>query len=757
MFSSLWLEVCSIDMNLKLLFLALSLLVTIFSSNAQRMLPTSVQQFLAEQTYSERFRLIGPESRYTPPRVVDGVDMVDAFIALDDESLIGSLQKSGVIVNSVFDGFVTAQIPMNRLEEVSMMHGVKDVEISRQLKVCTDSTLSVTHVNQVLNGQSYGLPADYDGSGVIVGIIDTGFDYQHRAFRDNANTSISRIVRVYSTTDNSGLPARYGKNFRLPGSVFMGSRIYGLTTDKMNGTHGTHTASIAAGSHVNGYGGMAPGADIVLCAVSVLDGSMSAVEVANCVRYIYSYADSVGQPCVISLSVSTPHGQHDGMDYLSRVVKQLTGPGRLFVISAGNDGGRYSYAHKLTTPNSPINLMFKCSNSLGGDSTYYYGGLIADVWMRKSDQNFFYKFHVLDVTTGEIVWQSQEYSSKVTIDASELGGFYTCYNAGDTTGYIKAVTSYASDGRKYHLEISLHNLISKRYSILNGVKISRYALGVSLYPRRDISCEIDAWACNTGSRFGSYPKKVTGTDGSIYTSFYAPPSDSCCIGTYAVSDSTISAGGYAARNSYYSLPSHSVVTDKSIVVGDIASFSSYQVRGAGPTGEALPTICAPAVNVVAAGSQYSYFGRNSAYTVMQYEGSSWGVMSGTSMAAPTVAGIIALWLQAEPTLSVADVKGILAETAIRDQFTMGPNKDHFGPNGKIDAMAGMQLILKRQKHLLGDINGDGKVNISDVVLFILYLTSEDGSIFIYTDAADVNNNGVINISDLTMLISLIVG
>ncbi len=73
----------------------------------------------------------------------------------------------------------------------------------------------------------------------------------------------------------------------------------------------------------------------------------------------------------MSLSVSTPNGQHDGMDYLSRVVKQISGPGRIFVISAGNDAGRLSYAHKAASPSSPLNLMLTCGNTVGGDSTYY--------------------------------------------------------------------------------------------------------------------------------------------------------------------------------------------------------------------------------------------------------------------------------------------------------------------------------------------------------------------------------------------------
>ena len=57
---------------------------------------------------------------------------------------------------------------------------------------------------------------------------------------------------------------------------------------------------------------------------------------------------------------------------------------------------------------------------------------------------------------------------------------------------------------------------------------------------------------------------------------------------------------------------------KSFEYGDIYNLSSYQMLGGGPTGAALPTVTAPGVLVVAAGSRYSYLGRpNSPYRVME--------------------------------------------------------------------------------------------------------------------------------------------
>lgn len=740
------------------------LLAFVLSSrvNAQNLYPLTVQQFLDEQTEYNRYKSMSSLSsidddcfQFVSPRVVDGVEVVDAFIAFDNQLTLSRLQRSGVIINSLFDGFVTAQIPMDQLTAVSQMTGVKDVEISRRLKLCTDSTMSATFAGYVMNGTSHGLPADYDGTGVIVGVIDVGFDFQHRAFRFNDDPSLTRIVRVYNTQDKTGHKARYNGIYVLPGSVFMGDEIYRLTSDNRNKTHGTHTSSIAAGSHVNGYGGMAPGSDIVMCAISNYEGNVSAVDIANCVRYINSYADSVGQPYVISLSVGTANGQHDGLDYLSKIVNQTMGPGKIFVIAAGNNAGNRFYAHHNSSPSSPLNLMFKCGNNLGGDSTYYYGGVNCDIWMRSASVNFYYKFHIIDLITSKIVWESGELASKTTIDYSQLGGYYIYDTSADTTGYIATETSYVSTGRKYRLEIKVRNLKCSNYSNVGGVKKSRYALGVTVYPRRDVTSEIDAWYCNSSGRFGTYSKQVTTMDGNVVNRFYAAPSDSCCIGTYACGDSTISAGAYSARNSYYSLFQNNIVTDRTITVGDIASFSGYQIAGAGPTGEALPTICAPGTLVVAAGSRYSYWPSSSSTVMKSSDGSYWGVMSGTSMAAPTVAGIIALWLQADPTLSVADVKSILAETAIRDRFTIGKNHDQFGPNGKINALAGMEMVLKRLKPLMGDVNGDSVVDISDVTSMIAYLLN-NSSEEINQKAADVDGDGRVTIYDLTLLVNYLV-
>ena len=69
-------------------------------------------------------------------------------------------------------------------------------------------------------------------------------------------------------------------------------------------------------------------------------------------------------------------------------------------------------------------------------------------------------------------------------------------------------------------------------------------------------------------------------------------------------------------------------------------------------------------------------------------------MQGTSMSAPMVAGIIALWLQANPNLTVAQIKTILQNTSITDSFTGTGSAipNNIWGRGKINAYAGIQYI-----------------------------------------------------------------
>ncbi len=129
-----------------------------------------------------------------------------------------------------------------------------------------------------------------------------------------------------------------------------------------------------------------------------------------------------------------------------------------------------------------------------------------------------------------------------------------------------------------------------------------------------------------------------------------------------------------------------------MTTGDIASFSSK-----GPTvdGRIKPDITAPGNIVVSSVNSFdSNFISTSpevvAGTTDGFKNWWYAKLQGTSMSAPVVTGIIALWLEARPDLDPDDIKAIFDNTAIQDSFTGNVNNNTWG-RGKIDAWTAMFL------------------------------------------------------------------
>ena len=208
--------------------------------------------------------------------LVNGVEMVSAFIHVDPNAT-ALIESMGVIIQERFKKFVVAMIPVDKIESVAQIAAVKQVNVAQKMSVHTDMSRYYTHTLQVLdhsNAITSGLPCAFKGEGVVVGIIDTGIDFQHAMFKDADGNS--RIKQAY-IFDESGNPSSYTSEM-----------IPSLTTDYSGQSHGTHTATTAAGSNLtyNGitYGGMAPEADLVLVG---LGENLYSTSIAMDIKYIF--------------------------------------------------------------------------------------------------------------------------------------------------------------------------------------------------------------------------------------------------------------------------------------------------------------------------------------------------------------------------------------------------------------------------------------------------------------------------------------
>lgn len=140
-----------------------------------------------------------------------------------------------------------------------------------------------------------------------------------------------------------------------------------------------------------------------------------------------------------------------------------------------------------------------------------------------------------------------------------------------------------------------------------------------------------------------------------------------------------------------------------VVLHQAAESGTYLVAAAGNTSSRVdyPGAYPEAIGVAAvtqSGTRASYSGQGAAVDIAAPGSSVVSTMpsggtagkSGTSMASPHVAGVVALMLQRRPDLSLTDVLSVLAATAV-DRGDAG--RDHQYGNGTVDALAADDYLL----------------------------------------------------------------
>lgn len=187
---------------------------------------------------------------------------VNAFLLISEEFNKSEFENSGGFVNSTSQNIATVSIPVSKLNEVIQYDGIIYVQIAEKAKRLLNAARNSTWVNWVHQGLQ--LPQPYSGNGVVIGIIDGGFDYTHPNFFDGTGSNNYRLKRVWEQGNTGTPPAgfSYGRELTTQTAILNAQR------DQANESHGTHVAGIAAGAGggVNTtYMGVAPQSELVLC------------------------------------------------------------------------------------------------------------------------------------------------------------------------------------------------------------------------------------------------------------------------------------------------------------------------------------------------------------------------------------------------------------------------------------------------------------------------------------------------------------
>ena len=125
-------------------------------------------------------------------------------------------------------------------------------------------------------------------------------------------------------------------------------------------------------------------------------------------------------------------------------------------------------------------------------------------------------------------------------------------------------------------------------------------------------------------------------------------------------------------------------------------------------GRIKPDVMAPGINIISSYSSYYLENHPGASDIgwdvkhFDFNGRTyvWNTNSGTSMAAPAVAGAIALWLEAKPDLTTDDVLDVFSHTCRQNDPSIDPSLPY--PNnycgyGEIDVYRGLLYLLDFNK------------------------------------------------------------
>jgi len=215
-----------------------------------------------------RYAATNQDDRLIPNPVqavkIDGELWVDVLAEIEPKTSQDTLTKI-MYVHSYTRRFVSGRILVQRLPELNRY--VKRMQTGRPVFLTLDDSVPDIHadhdtLSQFFNGHNIQSPPT--GKNVIIGIVDADCDFLHPNFRDeNGKTRIKYLWDQNGTPKTEGLP--YGREYdeNFINQAIQNKSSYdtlGYRPDK--NAHGTHVMDIAAGNS-SIYPGVAPGADLI--------------------------------------------------------------------------------------------------------------------------------------------------------------------------------------------------------------------------------------------------------------------------------------------------------------------------------------------------------------------------------------------------------------------------------------------------------------------------------------------------------------
>ena len=644
------------------------------------------------------------------------------LIALVKASDVKLLKDNGCKIYANWDDIYIASISLDCVSSLCSYPSIHRIEAGRSCSITNDNSTTIVRARDVWNSS---VPLSATGKGVVVGVMDIGFDLTHPNWY-SADMQKYRIKQVWDMLDSSEEgEAVVGKTDTGNDTIYVGRQYIGAeailnkkhTADAMEHYHGTHTMGTATGSGGEGNGtispyiGMAPDAEICIVSNYTSDNKdivskadtykyTTATDLLG-FKYIFDYAESVGKPCVINFSEGTSDDLHESKLY-QEVLNKMLGPGRILCSAAGNDGIKNTYIHKAEGESRKGAFLTASSQ----EASY--------VMRSKKPVKMQISFYQNDESgNGKVERKKWEY------DMTKLSAF--------PDSVMKDTLLVGNE----------------RFAVCLCTYPECY--DETLFASEFIISDVDndSFGKNTDISLS-----VLGTDNDIEV-FYGGGSfksshldNSLCDFqqthniNFPASTKNVIAVGATAHVTTVTSHTGAVYGDDLGTNGIKTNFSSV---GPALNGCIKPDVVAPGVNIVSSTNSYRkdlHLEEKYGSRVFEYEGRKhyWALSKGTSMACPAVTGVVALWLQVCPTLTPEQIKDVFAHTCTHYDESMSYPNNYYGW-GEIDALAGIEYINRVytgiEEHIINDkgrtiydING---MKVNDIKHRGVYIISDGNS------------------------------
>lgn len=660
---------------------------------------TSFSLYLQNPNKFDRSQLVVTE--------IDGKDHLSFLVEVKSTEVEPRLEELDIKIGTKAGQIWTLLVPLNQVQNLNTINGLEYIELDRPIAMFMDKARAHANVDSAHAGHNLALPLS--GKDVVVGIIDAGFEYMHPSFYDTSGAKL-RVKRIWEQKKQGTPPSQFAYGNEIIDTNAMRDSAIDHTF-----SHGTHVGGIAAGSGIGSdsgeFLGIAYESDLVFVGIRPEKSEWTSTGMSSIidgVKYIYDYATSVNKPAVVNLSWGGSTGPNDGSSLFAQALEALTGPGRLFVNSAGNNGGDQLHLYKSFSPGDTLIHSFHDFGISIDDTKRTW----IDLW-GEANREFCVQVALYRGS------DSSNHTDWFCLDQANQQ-LYLVDRQGDTC-FLNIAASRSDFNGKAHMLIDVYNNTSDIFSL----KVASQ------------SGEVHVWSylvheyVGYAGRFKKFPRwgNMEGDDKYV-------------LGAMACANEAITVAAYSSKPNFSNYRSLTYSLESVGVEGDITSFSS---KGPTTNHRLKPNIAAPGM-VLASGinkhdDNYAPLGSRDQFLAKKVEFNGedyWYAYSmGTSMSSPMVAGVVALMLEANPKLTPGIAQYILKETASRDSYTTANPDSSIWGYGKLNA-------YRAVKHTLETISVDKVDNQSNG--FVIYPNPNNGNFTILSDGMEKGSH--VSIYDL---------